>query len=109
MLRCDIFSEPICALPRCACSPQRTAERPMTHHRPSKKTHPSAPHARSAAPKRIQNISDSKGWLAPALLGTAAALGAAALYTAKKTREPELNHPPVGRFLDVDGVRLHYI
>ena len=81
----------------------------MTHHRPSKKTHASAPHARSAAPKRIQNTSDSKGWLAPALLGTAAALGAAALYTAKKTREAERKHPPVGRFLDVDGVRLHYI
>ena len=81
----------------------------MTHHRPSKKTHASAPHARSAAPKRIRNTSDSKGWLAPALLGTAAALGAAALYTAKKTREAERKHPPVGRFLDVDGVRLHYI
>src|SRR3954465_4822739 len=109
MLRCDIFSEPICALPRCAFSPQQTAERPVTHHRPSKKTHASAPHARSAAPKRIQNTSDSKGRLAPALLGTAAALGAAALYTAKKTGEAERNPPPVGRFLDVDGVRLHYI
>src|SRR3954447_12327225 len=62
-----------------------------------------------AAPKRIQNTSDSKGRLAPALLGTAAALGAAAFYTAKKTREAERKHPPVGRFLDVDGVRLHYI
>ena len=81
----------------------------MTHHRPSKKTHASAPHARSAAPKRIQNTSDSKGRLAPALLGTAAALGAAALYTAKKTRDAERKHPPIGRFLDVDGVRLHYI
>src|SRR3954453_22639852 len=109
MLRCDILSEPICALPRCACSPQQTAERPVTHHRPSKKTHASAPHARSAAPKRIQNTSDSKGRLAPALLGTVAALGAAALYTAKTTRDAERKHPPIGRFLDVDGVRLHYI
>jgi pimeloyl-ACP methyl ester carboxylesterase len=39
----------------------------------------------------------------------AAAVGAAALYTARKTREAERKHPPVGRFLDVDGVRLHYI
>src|SRR3954447_25289295 len=109
MLRCDILSEPICVLPRCACSPQQTAERPVTHHRPSKKTHASAPHAPSAAPKRIQNTSDSKGWLAPALLGTPAAWGAAALYTAKKTREAERKPPPIGRFLDVDGVRLHYI
>src|SRR4051794_38558979 len=50
-----------------------------------------------------------RGWLAPVLLGSAAALGAAALYTAKKTRDAERKHPPIGRFLDVDGVRLHYI
>ena len=43
------------------------------------------------------------------LLGSAAALGAAALYTNKMTRDAERKHPPVGRFLDVDGVRLHYI
>src|SRR3954447_23916477 len=49
------------------------------------------------------------GWLGPALVGTAAALGAAALYTAKMTRDAERKHPPIGRFLDVDGVRLHYI
>ena len=49
------------------------------------------------------------GWLAPAAVGTAAALGAAALYTAKMTRDAERKHPPIGRFLDVDGVRLHYI
>ena len=36
-------------------------------------------------------------------------MGAAALYTAKQTREAERKHPPVGRFLHVDGVRLHYI
>src|SRR4051812_32277001 len=49
------------------------------------------------------------GWLAPVAVGTAAALGAAALYTAKMTRDAERKHPPIGRFLDVDGVRLHYI
>src|SRR3954470_524201 len=49
------------------------------------------------------------GWLAPAVVGTAAALGAAALYTAKTTRDAERKHPPIGRFLEVDGVRLHYI
>ena len=43
------------------------------------------------------------------MTGSAAALGAAALYTAKKTREAERKHPPIGRFLEVDGVRLHYI
>src|SRR4051795_6857375 len=33
------------------------------------------------------------GWLAPAVVGTAAALGAAALYTAKTTRDAERQHP----------------
>src|SRR4051794_28881964 len=50
-----------------------------------------------------------RGWAGPALLGSAAALGAAALYTNKMTRDAEGETPPIGRFLDVDGVRLHYI
>ena len=47
--------------------------------------------------------------LAPTTLGAAAALGAAALYTNRKTHEAERMYPPVGRFLSVDGVRLHNI
>jgi pimeloyl-ACP methyl ester carboxylesterase len=48
-------------------------------------------------------------WIAPTLLGTAAALGASALYAAAQTREAERAHPPIGRFMTVDGVRLHYV
>lgn len=44
-----------------------------------------------------------------AALGVAAALGALAYYNIRKTRQDESEHPPVGRFLTVDGVRLHYI
>src|SRR5207253_259946 len=51
----------------------------------------------------------TRGCVAPALLGSAAALGAAALYSAKLTRDAERQHPPIGRFLEVDGVRLHYL
>ena len=67
-------------------------------------------HPKSHAP-RSQGSSPARkgGWVAPVLLGSAAALGAAALYTNKMTRDAERKHPPVGRFLDVDGVRLHYI
>src|SRR4051795_1119409 len=67
-------------------------------------------HPKSHAP-RSQGSSPARkgGWVAPVLVGTAAALGAAALYTAKMTRDAERKHPPIGRFLDVDGVRLHYI
>ncbi|MEZ0170714.1 alpha/beta fold hydrolase [Microvirga sp. TS319] len=48
-------------------------------------------------------------WLAPALAGTVAALGAAAVYNRQQTRAAERHDPPIGRFLDVDGVRLHYL
>src|SRR3954471_18229437 len=51
----------------------------------------------------------TRGWVGPALLGSAAALGAAALYTNKMTRDAERETPPIGRFLEVDGVRLHYL
>ena len=51
----------------------------------------------------------SRGWLVPALVGSAAALGAAALYNTKKARDAERRHRPIGKFMTVDGVRLHYI
>src|SRR3954470_15937701 len=66
-------------------------------------------HHRERRPVRDRSRSDKRAWLVPTLLGSAAALGAAALYTNKKTREAERKHPPIGRFLHVDGVRLHYI
>lgn len=53
--------------------------------------------------------SSTQGWLVPALLGSAVALGASALYALSKTREAERRYPPIGRFMTVDGVRLHYI
>jgi pimeloyl-ACP methyl ester carboxylesterase len=48
-------------------------------------------------------------WLVPVLAGSAAALGAAALYTRRQAREAEHQHKPIGQFLTVDGVRLHYV
>jgi pimeloyl-ACP methyl ester carboxylesterase len=42
-------------------------------------------------------------------LGVAAALGGAALYNRAQTRRAERDNPPVGRFLEVDGTRLHYL
>ena len=51
------------------------------------------------------------GWSrAGVVLGAAAAaLGAAALYNSYHTRQIERRHPPAGRFVEVDGVRLHYL
>ncbi|CAA2101836.1 Haloalkane dehalogenase 2 [Methylobacterium bullatum] len=48
-------------------------------------------------------------WLMPALLGSVAALAASALHTARKAREAERRTPPIGDFMSVDGVRLHYV
>jgi pimeloyl-ACP methyl ester carboxylesterase len=49
-----------------------------------------------------------KGWQAGAL---AAGIGLAAsfLYVRAKTKEAEAENPPRGRFVEVDGVRLHYL
>src|SRR5215218_5050653 len=47
--------------------------------------------------------------LGSALAATTAALAAAALYNSYHTRQVERRHPPTGRFIDVDDVRLHYL
>ncbi len=47
-------------------------------------------------------------WGPPALLA-GAALAASFLYVRSKTRDAEQENPPKGQFVDVDGVRLHYI
>jgi pimeloyl-ACP methyl ester carboxylesterase len=43
------------------------------------------------------------------LAASAAALAAAALLNAYLARRTERKHPPAGRFVEVDGVRLHYL
>lgn len=45
-------------------------------------------------------------WSGAGLL--AAALGASFLYVRARTRQAEKENPPEGRFLTVDGIRLHY-
>ena len=49
-----------------------------------------------------------KRWRTP-LLAAAVGLAAAAVYVNKKTRQVEAENPPQGKFIDVDGVRLHYL
>jgi pimeloyl-ACP methyl ester carboxylesterase len=69
---------------------------------------PRQQHSRSN-PSRTVGRAKSRRWLAPLLAASAAAIGAAVLYNRKQTKDAERQHPPIGRFLDVDGVRLHYI
>ena len=47
-------------------------------------------------------------WGPPALLA-GAALAASFLYVRSKARQAEAEHPPQGKFIEVDGVRLHYL
>lgn len=47
-------------------------------------------------------------WRTPALLA-AAGFAASFLYVQAKQRAVEQNNPPAGKFVEVDGVRLHYI
>ena len=57
----------------------------------------------------VRSDRKSRNWLAPAVIGSAAVLGAAALYSAAQAAEAERRYPPIGRFMTVNGVRLHYI
>lgn len=45
----------------------------------------------------------------PTALATAAGLAASFLYVRAKAREAEEENPPQGKFIEVDGVRLHYL
>jgi pimeloyl-ACP methyl ester carboxylesterase len=53
--------------------------------------------------------SPSRPWLVPTLVGSVAALGASALYALAATRKAERRTPPIGQFMTIDGLRLHYI
>ena len=44
-----------------------------------------------------------------AVLAGAAALAAAAVWNDRRARDAERTYPPRGRFVEVDGVRLHYL
>jgi pimeloyl-ACP methyl ester carboxylesterase len=43
------------------------------------------------------------------LLALSVGLAAAAVVVRQKTRQAERDNPPLGQFIEVDGVRLHYI
>jgi pimeloyl-ACP methyl ester carboxylesterase len=45
----------------------------------------------------------------PLLLGSAATLATMAVLVQRRTRKTEYENPPLGKFVDVDGIRLHYI
>ena len=54
---------------------------------------------------RVSKLSSTIGILASA----AATIAAMTAYNVYRARKAEREHPPTGRFVTVDGVRLHYI
>ena len=44
-----------------------------------------------------------------AIVAGAAALAAAAVWNGFRARRAEASHPPMGRFLEIDGTRIHYL
>jgi pimeloyl-ACP methyl ester carboxylesterase len=46
---------------------------------------------------------------AGAVLGAAAVLGSLAIWTSRRARKAERDNPPLGSFLAIEGVRLHYL
>lgn len=46
---------------------------------------------------------------APLLLGLGAALAASALAVQYRSKQAEQENPPTGRFIEVDGINLHYL
>ena len=51
----------------------------------------------------------ARGRLGPNLLAAGAVLASAALAVHARARRAGRRHPPIGRFVTVDGVRLHYL
>jgi len=49
-----------------------------------------------------------RSWTGTVLAASAAALAAAAVYNTYRAHKAEREHPPGGRFVTVEGVRLHY-
>lgn len=62
-----------------------------------------------SAPPRRTRAGPTRPTAATIGLGAAAALAGAALYNHWQSRRAERDNPPVGRFLDLDGLRLHYL
>lgn len=58
--------------------------------------------------KEAMRAARSPAWRLPVLLG-AAALASSFWAIRANTRRAEQENPPAGRFIDVDGVRLHYV
>jgi pimeloyl-ACP methyl ester carboxylesterase len=79
--------------------------RQMTHKPNNKSYHAEQP--ASSKTSWLATIKHNKGWLAGGC--GAAALAALALFNRARANRAEAHCPPIGDFVEVDGVRLHYV
>ena len=75
--------------------------------KPNKKSHQDAEQPASFKTSWLATIKHNKGWLAGGC--GAAALAALALFNRASANRAEADCPPIGDFVEVDGVRLHYV
>ncbi|HEY8101485.1 MAG TPA: alpha/beta hydrolase [Burkholderiaceae bacterium] len=59
-------------------------------------------------PMHEDNSNQSGKWRGPVLL-TLAAMAISSWVIRKKIQQAERDHPPMGKFIEVDGIRLHYV
>lgn len=57
----------------------------------------------------VRRLKPRRSRMLPALAATAAGLVLAALVNAARARAAEAANPPAGRFVEVDGIRVHYL
>lgn len=63
-----------------------------------------------SVPSIVSGRGNRPGWAIPKAVGAAAvALGAAGVANVLLARRAERRYPPMGRFITVDGLRLHYL
>lgn len=75
--------------------------------KPNRKARVAPPHNQKTRASWRKTASDNRGWLVAG--GAVASLAGAAVYNHFAARRAEAATPPAGKFVEVDGVRLHYV
>jgi pimeloyl-ACP methyl ester carboxylesterase len=70
--------------------------------------HTSHVHTRAPARRRLPRIGKSQAFAISAVAAVGA-LATAALYNRERAKQAKRDNPPAGRFIEVGGVRLHYV
>lgn len=75
--------------------------------KPNRKPHPTSSATTKGEPSWRASVAENKAWLGAGL--AVAAIAASAIVNEVNARRAEAATPPAGAFIEVDGVRLHYV